>query len=246
MGIAIANRKNRCDFGALSFLHKQCGFAHFLALFLASAETPLFVQINVLPVRALRLDRKYTSLNSTEVPKVGIPKQGIPKSGIPKIEIPKTGIPKVGKARTGTLPETEISKARDSLECRKWGCNKWGFKGLSGLPSWKSAEIGPFRPFSALFRPFPERPNSTWKIQKTEEKGLFPQISSDLLKPPSLKPPFAALQGFRNFEVGGLPKTGIPKAGLPKLGIPKMRRFRASLLQTPLRLPPLRLQRSYF
>ena len=57
--------------------------------------------------------------------------------------------------------------------------------------------IGPFRPFSpffCLFCPFPEGAKSTWEIQKTEEKGLFPQISSDLLKPPSLKPPFAALQ----------------------------------------------------
>ena len=58
-------------------------------------------------------------------------------------------------------------------------------------------EIGrdrPFPPFLCLFRPFPEGPKRTWKIQKKEEKGLFPQISSDLLKPPSLKPPFAALQ----------------------------------------------------
>ena len=45
---------------------------------------------------------------------------------------------------------------------------------MLGRPSWKSAEIG--------------------RNQKTEEKGLFPQISSDFLKPPSLKPPFAALQ----------------------------------------------------
>ena len=60
-------------------------------------------------------------------------------------------------------------------------------------------EIGknwPFSPFFYLFRPFPEGTKSTWEIQKTEEKGLFPQISSDLLKPPSLKPPFAALQVF--------------------------------------------------
>ena len=58
-------------------------------------------------------------------------------------------------------------------------------------------EIGrnrPFSPFFCLFYPFPEGPKSTWEIQKTEEKGLFPQISSDFLKPPSLKPPFAALQ----------------------------------------------------
>ena len=51
----------------------------------------------------------------------------------------------------------------------------------------------PKSPFFCLFRPFPEGPKSTREIQKTEEK-VFPQISSDLLKPPSLKPPFAALQ----------------------------------------------------
>ena len=43
------------------FLPVKCGFPHFLALFLESAETPLFVQINVFAVWALRLDRKYTS-----------------------------------------------------------------------------------------------------------------------------------------------------------------------------------------
>ena len=37
-------------------------FRHFSALFLESAETPLFVQINVFAVWPLRLDRKYTSL----------------------------------------------------------------------------------------------------------------------------------------------------------------------------------------
>ena len=38
---------------------KKCSFVRFLALFLESAETPLFVQINVFAVWALRLDRKY-------------------------------------------------------------------------------------------------------------------------------------------------------------------------------------------
>ena len=65
---------------------------------------------------------------------------------------------------------------------------------MSGRPSRKSAEIGLFRRFSAFFLPFPEGAKSTWKIKKTEEKGLFPQISLDFLKPPPLKPPFAALQ----------------------------------------------------
>ena len=50
--------------------------------------------------------------------------------------------------------------------------------------------IGLFLPFS----PFPEGPHSTWKFQQTEGKDPFPQMSSDLPKPPSLKPPFAALQ----------------------------------------------------
>ena len=68
--------------------------------------------------------------------------------------------------------------------------------GLRGVwpPFPKIGRNRPFSPFSCLFRPFPEGAKSTWKIQKTEEKGLFPQISSDLLKPPSLKPPFVALQ----------------------------------------------------
>ena len=74
---------------------------------------------------------------------------------------------------------------------------------MSGRPSWKSAKIGPFLPFFCLFRPFPEGAESTWKIKKTEEKGLFPQISSDLLKPPSLKPPFAALQKM-SFQISRL------------------------------------------
>ena len=39
-------------------------------------------------------------------------------------------------------------------------------------------------------------------MQKPEEKGLFLQISSDLLKPPSLKPSFAALQ-LSDFEFSG-------------------------------------------
>ena len=78
---------------------------------------------------------------------------------------------------------------------RTWAAANGGVTngGLRGV--WPPfPEIGRNRPFSPFFRPFPEGAKSTWEIQKTEEKGLFPQISSDLLKPPSLKPPFAALQ----------------------------------------------------
>ena len=82
--------------------------------------------------------------------------------------------------------------------CQNWAAANGGVTngGLRGV--WPPfLEIGrnrPFSPFSGLFHPFPEGGKSTWKIQKTEEKGPFPKISSDFLKPPSLKPPFAALQ----------------------------------------------------
>ena len=50
-------------------MYKKCAksavlrtfFAHFSALFLESAETPLFVQIKVFAVWPLRHDRKYTT-----------------------------------------------------------------------------------------------------------------------------------------------------------------------------------------
>ena len=77
------------------------------------------------------------------------------------------------------------------MGCRKWGCNKWGFKGcLAALPGNrpKSALFLPFSPFSRGPEEHLENPRIS------EEKGLLPQISSDFLKPPSLKPPFAALQ----------------------------------------------------
>ena len=73
--------------------------------------------------------------------------------------------------------------------------------GLRGVCS-PFLEIGrnpSFSPFLCLFRPFPEGPNSTWPCQKTEEKGLFPQISSDLPKPPSLKPHLRHSKLYKGF-----------------------------------------------
>ena len=100
-------------------------------------------------------------------------------------KMPKTA---VGEGGQNVLCDFEGLKKYLRLGCRKWGCNKWGFKGV-----WPPfSEIGrnrPFPPFFCLLRPFPEGLENTWKIQKTEEKGLFPQTSSDFLKPPSLKPP---------------------------------------------------------
>ena len=64
---------------------------------------------------------------------------------------------------------------------------------MSSHPFWKSAFSRLFHPFFRLF-PFAEGWKITWKIQKMQEKGLFPQLSLDVLEPTSFKPPFAALQ----------------------------------------------------
>ena len=45
---------------------------------------------------------------------------------------------------------------------------------------------GVWPPFPEIGRLFPQGPNSAWEIQTMEEKGLFPLIFSDLLKPPFL------------------------------------------------------------
>ena len=70
---------------------------------------------------------------------------------------------------------------------------KWGLKGClpAALPGnrLKSAFFALFLPFCA----FPGGTKSTREVQKTEGRGLFPQMRIRL-NPPSLKPPFAALQ----------------------------------------------------
>ena len=66
---------------------------------------------------------------------------------------------------------------------------------MSGCPSWKNRPKSAFFAFFCPLSPFSGGCEEHLGIQKTEEKWPFPQISSDLLKPPSLKPPFAALQG---------------------------------------------------
>ena len=77
--------------------------------------------------------------------------------------------------------------------------------------------------FFCYFLPFSGGTKSTWEIQKTEEKGLFPQISSDLLEPPSLKPPsnaalqFDILQVFREWGPAGGGADHNAGAGLATL-----------------------------
>ena len=70
-GVSADSRKSAKKCGKPPFCVKKCAlftqkvrFSALLALFLESAETPLFVQINVFAVWALRLDRKYTRLVS--------------------------------------------------------------------------------------------------------------------------------------------------------------------------------------
>ena len=59
---------------------------------------------------------------------------------------------------------------------------------MSGCPSWKSVEVAYFTLF-LLFCSFLEGAmRGAWEIQKTEEKGLSPQISSDRLNPNLLNP----------------------------------------------------------
>ena len=129
------------------------------------------------------------SLVSRDIPNFWAP---TPSRGRPPAH-PKISGPKNLGLASFFLPERNSLNLVLELGCRKWGCNKWGLKGcLAALPGNRPKSA--FFALFCLFRPFPEGAKSTWEIQKTEEKGLFPQISSDLLKPLSLKPPFAALQ----------------------------------------------------
>ena len=65
---------------------------------------------------------------------------------------------------------------------------------MSGRPSWKSAEIGQNRPFSAFFALFRRVPRAPGKSRKRRKKAFFLRYPRISLNPPSLKPPFAALQ----------------------------------------------------
>ena len=80
-GVSADSRKSAEQCGEPHFLRKKCTksaqkvrfsalFAHFSALFLESAETPLFVQINVFAVWPLRLDRKYTIMGRKQINKI--------------------------------------------------------------------------------------------------------------------------------------------------------------------------------
>ena len=123
-------------------------------------------------------------------------------------------IAKIKALLSGSRPG-KLNRRKADSQAIFWGAANGGVTngGLRGVcpPVLEIGRNRPFSPFFCLFRPFPEGLKGTWKIQKTEEKGLFPQISSDFLKPPSLQPPFAALQNlgcFCEFGVFFLEKQG--------------------------------------
>ena len=55
--------------------------------------------------------------------------------------------------------------------------------GVSGLPSWKPAEIGLFLPFSYHFLHFSGGPEQPLENPENGGKRPFPQMSLDLLTP---------------------------------------------------------------
>ena len=91
-------------------------FRYFLALFLESAETPHFVQINVFAVWPLRLDRKYTTLAlktwgfSKKVGRVSKTQKRIYKTPAPGHPLPKLG------KSNGGFSEGGFSKNRFVLQ----------------------------------------------------------------------------------------------------------------------------------
>ena len=67
----------------------------------------------------------------------------------------------------------------------------WELSGKEKRFDWAAADGGVTRGgLRGVWPPFLE----IWEIQKTQEKGLLPQITLDLLRPLSLQPLFAAPQ----------------------------------------------------
>ena len=97
-------------------------------------------------------------------------------------ELPQTCDSQVLKI---SAPQRTSQKDGFSSETLNWAAANGGVTngGLRGVwPPFPEIDRNrPFSPFFWLFRPFPDGAKSTWEIQKTE-------ISSDFLKPPSLKP----------------------------------------------------------
>ena len=114
--------------------------------------------------------------------------------------------------KNGRLIYIQLWHSFSSWDAANGGVTNGGLRGV-WPPFLEIGQNRPFSPFFCIFRSFPEGAKSTWKIQKTEEKNLFPQISPDLLKPPSLKPPFPALQFWKVYcRILSLSASGVQKS----------------------------------
>ena len=108
-----------------------------------------------------------------------------------------------GGSQTGGLSPKFSEKIGGNWVAAHGGVTNGGLRGV-----WPPfLEIGrnrPFcAPFSAFFALFRRVRRALGKSKKTEEKGLSPQISIDLLKPPSLKPPFQGKWTLENRAFSG-------------------------------------------
>ena len=65
--------------------------------------------------------------------------------------------------------------SQKKMGCRKMGCNKWALKpkGVSVLLSWKLADIGLSRPFSAFFALYRSARTARGKSRKWRTKAFF-------------------------------------------------------------------------
>ena len=147
----------------------------------------------------------------------------------------RLGSPKPYNSRHLKAPEHFQNPLPLSTPPPSWAAANGGVTngGLRGV--WPPfLEIGrnrPFSPFFCLFRPCPEGWKSTWKIQKTEEKGLFLRYPQICLNPHLIKNPHlrhsnpVRLDDFRTFGCFFLSgKPGMPVASFNLL-------FRAATLQ---------------
>ena len=150
-------------------------------LFLESAETPLFVQINVSPVRALRLDRKYTIFGNTKHRQRG--KARNPKhpnriclSGlVPELPLPSHGwrlwkdVPgsqKLGHLVPGNVPGNTAQTL--ILDHIKKKCVPRIFRPLLLSAVWGHTTKFLFQEFLALF------PENFRNVPRNSSQELFP------------------------------------------------------------------------
>ena len=104
----------------------MCGFARFLALFLESAEAPLFVQINVFAIWALRLDRKYTKLIPEQNQKPG-DHPNFRKNAL-GVKRPFSELSESSRVFSEQLSEFEIPFSEYEIPFSEWHLTTWAIR----------------------------------------------------------------------------------------------------------------------